>query len=126
MNQIIFSFLAIVIGTQMATATGISMRSTCTSVLTNDGNATILLQTVSMSAPGGPVSSKQTLSIDGKSFARLSAGKYEQGLTMKSVPLQYPSGAVSRSLSFITINPGNALVKAINEGLYYCVPQSGK
>lgn len=125
MKKLILLSLGIILEVQIASATGMSMRSFCNPVLTSDGNAKLILHTVSMAPPGGPVTSSQTLSVDGKDYKRLSSGKYEQGITMKMVPLKYPSGSISSSLSFITLNPGKSIVSPIKEALYNCVSKPG-
>lgn len=112
--------LAIVLEVQIASASGISMRSICNPVLTDDGNVQLILHTVSTTPPGGPATSTQTLSVDGKVYKRVSNGKYEQGITMKMVPLKYPSGSISSNLKFVTLNAGSSSVSSIKEALYIC------
>lgn len=125
MKKIMLTISLISLHLNFAMATGIAMRTTCAPVIADEGQPVIVFRTLTMTPPGGPVTTTGSVNIDGKEYKMEKKGNYEQGLKIKNVPLKYPSGAVSSSIAFITLNPGKSTVAAVNEVLYKCDSKPG-
>ena len=106
-----------------AFATGFMHSELCKSVVNPDRDPEIVFATVSHAAPGGPVFSTTTLTVEnlGK-FTMNEDGSYDE-IDIKVEPLQTPSGSFSSFLKFITLETEGSSEPVVREELYLCKTQ---
>jgi hypothetical protein len=114
------AFLAVTIfSVSGAMASGFVIKMKCSPLASE---APVIEFLTTQTGAQGPITKQSSVTVgESQSFKLLKNGEFSKGLKITSVPLQTPSGNVSASLFFISIEPGQSGVEPQFEVLYQCI-----